>query len=183
MKLLEQSNGIGSLVMRYLILTATRTTEARAAEWVEIDIEHKLWEIPAARMKAKRPQRIPLSNAALEILHGMKTLNDALTVPSKYVFPGQKQGKHPSEAIMLALLKRLDRKDIVPHGFRSTFRDYIAEQTNFPREVAEAALAHALDDKTEAAYQRGDYLEKRREMMNTWGAFCMSAQASSDRAN
>jgi integrase len=183
MKLLEQSNGIGSLVMRYLILTATRTTEARAAEWVEIDIEHKLWEIPAARMKAKRPQRIPLSNAALEILHGMKTLNDALTVPSKYVFPGQKQGKHPSEAIMLALLKRLDRKDIVPHGFRSTFRDYIAEQTNFPREVAEAALAHALDDKTEAAYQRGDYLEKRREMMNTWGAFCMSGEASSDRAN
>jgi integrase len=173
MQLLEKSNGIGSWVMRFLILTATRTTEARAAEWGEIDMEQKLWEIPANRMKAKRTQRIPLSVAAMRILHAMKALNDAQTEPSKYVFPGQQHGKHPSEAIMLALLKRIDRKDIVPHGFRSTFRDYIAEQTNFSREVAEAALAHALQDKTEAAYQRGDYLEKRREMMNLWGAFCV----------
>lgn len=173
MQLLEKSNGIGSWVMRFLILTATRTTEARAAEWAEFDMERKLWEIPAARMKAKRPQRIPLSEAAMEILQEMKAFNDALAVPSKYVFPGQKQGKHPSEAIMLALLKRIDRKDIVPHGFRATFRIFIAEQTTFPREVAEAALAHAIADKTEAAYQRGDYLEKRREMMDTWGAYCV----------
>ena len=83
---------------------------------------------------------------------------------------------------MLALLKRIDRKDIVPHGFRSTFRDYIAEQTTFPREVAEAALAHALPDKTEAAYQRGDYLAKRREMMDTWGAYCVSKPPTSTAA-
>lgn len=179
MRLLEGSPGIGSWVMRFLILTATRTTEARAAEWIEIDMTQSVWQIPAARMKASRPQRIPLSEPALAILRTMKALNDAQTVPSKYVFPGQGRGKHPSEAIMLALLKRIDRKDIVPHGFRSTFRDYIAEQTNFPREVAEAALAHALTDKTEAAYQRGDYLEKRREMMDTWGAYCVSKPPTS----
>jgi integrase len=173
MQLLEKYAGIGSWVMRFLILTATRTTEARAAEWVEIDLESKLWEIPASRMKASRPQRIPLSETAMEILLEMKRLNDALAVPSKYVFQGQKEGRYPSEAIMLALLKRMDRQDIVPHGFRSTFRDYIAEKTTFPREVAEAALAHALTDKTEAAYQRGDYLEKRREMMEIWGAYCV----------
>lgn len=173
MQLLEESPGIGSWVMRFLILTATRTTEARAAEWGEIDLNQKLWEIPAVRMKASRAQRIPLSDAAMDVLRTMKALNDALAVPSKYVFPGQQYGKHPSEAIMLALLKRMKRKDIVPHGFRATFRIFIAEQTTFPREVAEAALAHALTDKTEAAYQRGDYLEKRREMMDFWGAYCV----------
>jgi integrase len=183
MQLLETSPGIGSWVMRFLILTATRTTEARAAEWCEIDLVQREWHIPAARMKASRPHRIPLSEPAMDILRVMKTLGDAQTVSSKYVFPGQQFGKHPSEAIMLALLKRIDRTDIVPHGFRSTFRDYIAEKTDFPREVAEAALAHALEDKTEAAYQRGDYLDKRREMMNIWGAFCTSAKASSESEN
>lgn len=112
------------------------------------------------------------------ILNYMKALNDTQGVPSKYVFNGQQWGKHPSEAIMLALLKRIGRTDIVPHGFRSTFRDFVAEKTDFPREVAEAALAHALQDKTEAAYQRGDYLEKRRELMTVWADFCMSGQSS-----
>lgn len=174
MRLLEKTPGIGSWVMRFLILTATRTTEARAVEWIEIDLHQKLWQIPALRMKASRDHRIPLSEPALDILRFMKALNDAKTIPSKYVFPGQKQGHHPSEAIMLALLKRIDRRDIVPHGFRSVFRDYIAERTTFPREVAEAALAHKLLDKTEAAYQRGDYLEKRRNMMDAYAAYCMS---------
>lgn len=174
MRLLEKSPGTGSWLMRFLIFTATRTTEARAAEWGEMDIEHKLWQIPAARMKASRDHRIPLSEPALDILRFMKALNDAQTVPSKYVFPGQKQGSHPSEAIMLALLKRMGRTDIVPHGFRSSFRDFVAERTVFPREVAEAALAHTLKDKTEAAYQRGDFLEKRRDMMEAFAAYCMS---------
>ena len=173
MRLLTNTSGIGSWVMRFLILTSTRTTEARAAEWCEVDMEQKLWCIPAERMKASRLQRIPLSEPALDILRFMKKLNDAQVIPSKYVFPGQKQGSCPSQAIMLSLLKRIDRQDIVPHGFRSVFRDYIAEQTTYPREVAEAALAHVLADKTEAAYQRGDFLEKRREMMNAWGAYCM----------
>ena len=177
MRLLEKSPGIGSWVMRFVILTATRTTEARAAEWSEIDMEQELWKIPANRMKASRDHRIPLSEPALDILRFMKALNDAKTVPSKYVFPGQKQGSHPSEAIMLALLKRIDRRNIVPHGFRSTFRDFIAEQTTFPREVAEAALAHKLQDKTEAAYQRGDLLEKRSVMMSAWATYCYSRPA------
>lgn len=175
MQLLQGASGIGAWVMRFLILTATRTTEARAAEWSEIDLEQHLWLIPAERMKASRPHRVPLSEPAMEILRFMKTLNEANPVPSKYVFQGQSQGQHPSEAIMLSLLKRIDRTDIVPHGFRSTFRDYVAEQTDFPREIAEAALAHSLRDKTEAAYQRGDYLEKRRELMDAWGRYCIAA--------
>jgi len=174
MRLLKQAPGIGGWLMRFLILTATRTTEARAAEWSEIDLQEQVWSIPALRMKAARPHRVPLSEPAMEILRHMKAINDAYPTPSKYVFNGQTWGKHPSEAIMLALLKRIERTDIVPHGFRSTFRDFVAEKTDFPREVAEAALAHALQDKTEAAYQRGDYLEKRRELMTLWANFCMS---------
>ena len=183
MCLLTNTPGIGSWVMRFLILTATRTTEARAVEWSEIDVEEKLWCIPAERMKAARPHRVPLSEPALDILRFMKSLNDAQTVSSKYVFPGQQRGSCPSQAIMLALLKRIDRQDIVPHGFRSVFRDYIAEQTAYPREVAEVALAHVLADKTEAAYQRGDYLEKRREMMDAWGAYCMGAVVKGGEVN
>jgi integrase len=177
MRLLEKAPGIGSWVMRLLVLTATRTTEARAAEWTEIDMEQKLWQIPAIRMKSGREHRIPLSEPVLDILRFMKALNDAKTVPSKYVFPGQKQGRHPSEAIMTALLKRIDRKDFVPHGFRSSFRDFVAERTIFPREVAEAALAHQLESKTEAAYQRGDLLDKRRQLMDSYAAYCMSEPA------
>jgi integrase len=183
MRQLQQSPGIGSLVMQFLILTATRTTEARAAEWCEVDMEANLWSIPAERMKSARAQRVPMSKPAMKILRHMKAINDAHPVPSKYVFNGQQWGKHPSEAIMLVLLKRMGRTDIVPHGFRSTFRDFIAEQTSFPREVAEAALAHALKDKTEAAYQRGDYLEKRREMMDVWAAHCMWASSCKNTTN
>ncbi len=175
---LEQVAGIGGWLMRFLILTATRTTEARAAEWSEINLNERMWSIPASRMKAARPHRVPLSEPAMVILNYMRAMNDTQAVPSKYVFNGQQWGKHPSEAIMLALLKRIGRTDIVPHGFRSTFRDFVAEKTDFPREVAEAALAHALQDKTEAAYQRGDYLEKRRELMTAWANFCMFGQAS-----
>ncbi len=173
MRVLENTAGCGAWVLRFLILTATRTTEARAAEWSEIDMEERLWCIPAERMKASRPHRIPLSAPAMDILRYMKAINDAHPTPSKYVFNGQTWGKHPSEAIMLMRLKYMGRTDIVPHGFRSTFRDFVAEQTTFPREIAEAALAHALQDKTEAAYQRGDYLEKRRELMNVWADYCM----------
>ncbi len=178
MRLLEATSNTGHWVMRFLILTATRTTEARAAEWNEIDMDQKLWCIPAERMKASRPHRIPLSEPAMDILRFMKALNDAQTLPSRYVFPGQKQGGYPSEPVMLNALKRMERRDIVPHGFRSTFRDFIAERTTFPREVAEAALAHKLRDKTEAAYQRGDFIEKRKEMMDAWAAFCMGGNTS-----
>jgi integrase len=174
MRLLERTEGIGAWVMRFLILTATRTTEARAAEWLEIDFEQNVWTIPSERMKGGREHRIPLSTPALDILQRMKSFNGALLTPSKFVFSGQRQGSHPSEAIMLALLKRIDRRDIVPHGFRAVFRIFVAESTNFPREVAEAALAHKLQNKVEAAYQRSDYLDKRIELMGIWASFCMS---------
>ena len=143
MRQLQQSPGIGSLVMQFLILTATRTTEARAAEWSEVDIEAGLWSIPAERMKASRPHRVPLSRPAVEILRHMQAINDAHPVPSKYVFNGQQWGKHPSEAIMLVLLKRMGRSDIVPHGFRSTVRDFWAEQTTFPRGSVRISVCEA----------------------------------------
>jgi integrase len=177
---LEKTDGIGSWLLRFLILTCVRTTESRAAQWTEFDLDMNVWSIPAERMKAGRPHRVPLSAPVLEILRVMKELNELHAAPSKYVFNGQKWGNYPSEAIMLSLLKRMEEKEIykcsgiVPHGFRSTFRDYIAEMTDFPREIAEVALAHVLSDKTEAAYQRGDYLEKRAVMMDAWAAYCVS---------
>ena len=161
--------------MRFLILTCVRTTEARAAQWSEFDFDKKLWCIPEIRMKAGRRHRVPLSEPVLDILRTMKAMNNLHAAPSSYVFNGQQWGNYPSEAIMLSLLKRLNRKDIVPHGFRSSFRDYIGAKTNFQREVAEVALAHVVADKTEAAYQREDYLEKRTVMMSAWAAYCMSA--------
>jgi integrase len=176
--MLTRTPGIGSWLMRFLILTCVRTTEARAAQWCEFDLDQKLWIIPAERMKAGRPHRVPLSQPVLDILKAMRALNELHATPSAYVFNGQQWGKYPSEAIMLSLLKRIKRKDIVPHGFRSTARDFWAEMTDFPREIAEVALAHVLSDKTEAAYQRGDYLEKRTVMMEAWAEYCMSATKS-----
>ena len=175
MVMLEKTPGIGSWLMRFLILTCVRTTEARAAAWAEFNFEARLWCIPGLRMKSSRPHRVPLSDPVLDILKAMKALNDMHATPSAFVFNGQQWGKFPSEAIMLSLLKRIKRTDIVPHGFRSSARDFFAEKTDFPREVSEVILAHVLSDKTEAAYQRGDYLEKRTVMMSAWAAFCMSA--------
>lgn len=177
--MLETLPNIGSAVMRFLILTASRTTEARAAEWCEIDMEQRLWSIPADRMKARKPHRVPLSTPAMDILRFMKALNEAKPTPSKYVFPGQKEGMCPSEAAMTSLLKRINRRDIVPHGFRSTARVFFAECTDFPREVAEAVLAHQVKDKVEAAYQRGDYLDKRRVLMDIWAAHCVKTSKQS----
>jgi integrase len=172
MHMLTRTPSVGAILLRFLVLTVTRTSEARAAKWTEIDFEQELWLIPAERMKASRPHRIPLNEPAMRILQQMKALNDAHPEPSEYVFNGRPYGRAPSQMIMLELLKRIERTDIVPHGFRSTFRDFVAERTTFPREVAEAALAHAVENKVEAAYQRGDYLDKRRVLMNAWGIYC-----------
>lgn len=173
---LGKVDSIGSWALRFLILTAARTTEVRAATWDEIDLENKLWTIDASRMKARRSHRVPLSEPALDVLRFMKALNDAMPVPTKYVFPGQKKGTCPSEATMLITMKRMGRIE-VPHGFRACFRSYMAEQTSFQREVAEAALAHQIENKVEAAYQRGDYLDKRREMMIVWAEHCMAGES------
>lgn len=155
------------LALEFLILTAGRTAEVLKAEWAEIDEGNKLWTIPASRMKAKKPHNVPLSDRALEILAEARKLNDS----SPFVFPGLRRGKPLSQMALLMLMRRMERKE-VPHGFRSTFRIWCAERTSFPREVAEAALAHVIKNKAERAYQRSDLLEKRRKLMTTWAAWC-----------
>ncbi len=153
------------LAFEFLILTATRTSEVILAEWSEIDIEKKAWTIPAERMKAGRKFRVPLTSRCIEILKRARELSDG----SLFVFPSQTAKKPLSTMVFLMMLRRMD-KHITTHGFRSTFRDWAAERTNFSRQVCEMALAHSVSDKTEAAYLRGDLFDKRRELMDTWAA-------------
>lgn len=162
---LRSRDALSARALEFLVLTAARSGEVRGATWDEIDLEKGLWTIPASRMKAAKEHRVPLSAPAQTLL---KTLSNVRTGP--FVFPSA--GERPlSETAFSALLKRMDRADITAHGFRSTFRQWCAEQTNFPREVAEAALAHSLKDKVEAAYQRGDLFEKRKKLMEAWASF------------
>jgi len=154
------------LAFEFLILTATRTSEVILAEWSEIDLEEMAWTIPAERMKAGNKYRVPLSDRCIEILGQAKELSDG----GLYVFPGRSVKKPLSTMVFLMIIRRMG-KDITAHGFRSTFRDWSAERTNFPREVCEMALAHSVSDKTEAAYLRGDLFDKRRQLMDTWAAF------------
>jgi integrase len=162
---LRKQEGLAAQAMELLILTATRTTECIAARWSEIDLENKVWTIPGDRIKAGREHRIPLAPAAVALLRQL-----AETKVNEFVFPGR-PGKPLSNGALLALLKRMNRADLTAHGFRSTFRDWAAEQTNYPREVAEMALSHAIEDKVEAAYRRGDLLEKRRRLMEAWASY------------
>lgn len=168
---LTTQEGTSALALRFTILTATRTSEAVGAMWSEIDPRRDLWTIPGKRMKAAREHRVPLSDAALAILDEVGKLRASADRESP-VFPGGKAGKPLSNMALLMLLRRMGRSDLTAHGFRSTFRDWCAEATNYPREVAEAALAHVLSDKTESAYQRGDLLDKRRRLMADWATFC-----------
>ena len=154
--------------LAFLILTATRTNETIGAQWKEIDLSAGIWTIPAERMKASKEHRVPLSKAALELLHEART---ELVTSDDYVFVGQKAGRPLSNMAFLQLLKRMDRGDITAHGFRSTFRDWVGEVTHHAREIAEAALAHTIKDKSEAAYARGDLFLKRRSLMEDWADF------------
>ena len=158
--------GVASRALEFTILTAARTNEVIQAEWSEIDLDLKTWVVPAERMKSKRPHRVPLSDAAVSALKAIKGRG------SRYVFPGHKRNSHLSNAAMMQVLKRLERTGITVHGFRSTFRDWCAESTNYPAHVAEMALAHTLRDKTEAAYRRGDLFEKRAGLMADWARYC-----------
>ena len=163
---LSRQAGLAAYALQLTILTATRTNEVLNATWGEFDFKNKVWVIPAERMKMKREHRVPLTEPALKLL---KQLQEAKT--SDYVFPGNR-GKPLSNTAMLMLLRRMERNDITVHGFRSSFRDWCAEQTNFAREVSEAALAHAIGDKVEAAYRRSDLFDKRRLLMNEWARYC-----------
>ena len=159
---LEKRDGVGPLALRFAILTAARTGEAIGARWEEIDTAKATWTVPAARMKGAREHRVPLSPQALAILDGIGRKE------SGPVFLGTREGKPLSNMALLMTLRRMNRADLTAHGFRSTFRDWAAETTNFPREAAEAALAHTIGDKVEAAYRRGDLFEKRRKLMDAW---------------
>jgi len=166
MAVLDERDGTGALALEFLILTAARSGEVRGATWSEFDLEAGLWTIPAVRMKTKREHRVPLAPRALALLRkvGKGKANEL-------VFPGKKEGKPMSDMTLAKVLKRMGLH-VTPHGFRSTFRDWVYEETDTAREVAEAALAHAVGDATEKAYRRGDALEKRRALMQEWESFC-----------
>jgi integrase len=168
---LVQEEGVSALALQFVILTVARTSEAIGARWSEIDMQAHIWTVPAERMKAGREHRVPLSDAAMDILRAAAKLVTSPN-PLAYIFPGGKTGKALSSMALLMLLRRMERSDLTAHGFRSTFRDWCAEMTNYPRELAEAALAHTLRDRTEAAYQRGDLMEKRRRLMAEWATYC-----------
>ncbi|MDB5864657.1 MAG: phage integrase [Betaproteobacteria bacterium] len=166
---LRAQAGVAARALELVILTATRTADARGARWTEVDTAAAVWTIPAARMKAHREHRVPLSPRAVTVIKAMEALRDG-----DIIFPGGKRGQPLSVNGMLALLERMDRGDLTVHGFRSTFRDWAAERTNYAREVCEAALAHVVGDQTEAAYRRGDLFDKRRALMTEWARFCES---------
>ena len=162
------------LAFEFLVLTAARSGEVRGAVWTEIDRDEGVWTIPATRMKAKREQRVPLCRRAMEILDAARTLGEG---GSPLLFPSVQQGKQLGDMMLSGLLKDL-KISAVPHGFRSSFRDWAAEETNHPREVIEAALAHMVRDKVEAAYRRTDLFERRRILMHDWAAYLDSERES-----
>ena len=162
-------SGTAALALRFAILTAARTGEVLGARWSEIDMAEAMWTVPGTRMKAGREHRVPLSDAACDVLREMAK---ARSKPDGFVFAGAKPGAGLSSMALLMLLRRMGWGGLTTHGFRSTFRDWAAEATGTAREVAEAALAHTLSDKVEAAYRRGDLIEKRRRLMEDWAAFC-----------
>lgn len=175
MEALRSQGGMAAKALELCILTAARTSETINARWDEIDLAAKLWTIPASRIKAGKEHRVPLSAPALALLAQLAEARSG-----EFVFPGGKAGKPLSNMALLALLKRMGRGELTVHGFRSAFRDWAAERTHFPREVAEMALAHAIGDKVEAAYRRGDLFEKRRRLMDEWARFCALPRHSGD---
>ena len=164
---------LARLAFEFLILTAARTSEVLGAEWQEIDDTEALWTVPARRMKKRREHRVPLSARALAILTEAKSLAG----DSALIFPGR-SGTKPLSNMVFEMALRRKKLPITTHGFRSSFRDWAAETTNFPREVAEMALAHVVENRVEAAYRRGDLLAKRRDMMEQWATFVATFKTS-----
>jgi integrase len=165
---LRGRKGSSASAMEFMILTAARTGEVRGARWQEIDFTAKVWIISAGRMKAGKEHRVPLCDRAMQILNSMKSNRN----PDEFVFPGWKAGTGLSDGAMLALLRKMDVGRYTPHGFRSTFRDWAAEEAHqFSNETVELALAHTIRNLAEAAYRRGDQLERRRELMAAWSEY------------
>jgi integrase len=166
---LREQEGVAARALEFLILTATRTGEVIGARWDEFNLADKLWIVPGTRMKAGKEHRVSLSGRALALIEEMEAqrVND-----HEFVFPGARPRKPLSNMAMLKVLQRMGRADLTAHGFRSSFRDWAAERTGFPHEVAEMALAHTVSDKVEAAYRRGDLFQKRRQLMEAWARHC-----------
>jgi integrase len=173
MERLRARRGVAALLLDFIILTTARTGEARDARWCEFDLKGKVWTVPAAKMKAGRDHRVPLCERAVEIVETLKKV-----AHSDFVFPGNKHGRPLSNMAPDMLLRRMKASQYTVHGFRSSFRDWAGEATTFPREIAEAALAHAIGDETERAYRRGDALAKRRKLMDAWASFVEPKGAS-----
>jgi integrase len=167
---LRELQGTGARALEFVILTAARSGEVRGATWAEIDLDDAVWTVPAERMKMKKAHRVPLSPAAVELLKGLPKM-----AGSPYVFAAPRGGML-SDMTLTAVVRRLEAP-AVPHGFRSSFRDWASERTNYPRDAAEMALAHAIGDKVEAAYRRGDLFNKRVRMMADWSAFCAKVES------
>ncbi len=173
---LRKCKGIASKALEFLILTATRSGEVRGAVWDEVDLKDKIWIIPPERMKANREHRVPLSDAVLELLSQLPRM---IGIP--YVFPAPRGGML-SDMAMSKVMKRM-QVDAVPHGFRSTFRDWAAENTTYSNNVCEMALAHTIGDKVEASYRRGDLFEKRIPLMADWANYCQKTPATAEVVN
>jgi len=170
MNRLRDQPGIGARALEFAILTAARTGEVIGASWSEIDLEHKTWTVPPARMKAGVEHRVPLSTRACTIASNVRDASGN-PVLHRYIFPGGRPGEHLSNMSLLAVLKRMGREGVTTHGFRSVFRDWAAEAGR-PRELAEAALAHVVGNKVEAAYLRTTLFERRRALMDDWARAC-----------
>jgi integrase len=184
---LRTRTGASTKLLEFTILTTARTKESIGAKWSEIDFGAKVWTVPPERMKGNREHLVPLSDAAMAVIERMRSLRQ-----NDYVFPGDRKGKTLGHTAMLDVIERMntqrekvglsrwvdpkeDNEDVVPHGFRSSFRDWVSEETNFAGDLAEAALAHVKGDKVEAAYKRGTMFEKRRKLMEAWAAYCGKA--------
>jgi integrase len=174
-KELQSREGIAARALEFLTLTAARSGEVRGAQWSEIDIAKKVWTVPAERMKAKREHRVPLSTQATVLLKALPSFK-----AGGLLFPGSKRANVLSDMSLAAVLRRM-QVDAVPHGMRSSFRNWTAEETAYPNEVAEMALAHAVGNAVEAAYRRGDLFEKRRSMMQDWAAFLTQSPSAGVR--
>lgn len=169
---LRSRDAVAARALEFLILTASRSGEVLGAQWTEMDFATGIWTLPANRTKSGREHRVPLSPEALDlVLEGRRSVGPN----GEHVFPGQKAGRPLSNMAMEMLLRRLGKENVTVHGFRSSFRDWAGEVTEYSRELAELALAHQIGDETERAYRRQDALERRRPMMVDWAAFCRQA--------
>jgi integrase len=166
---LRKREGMAARALEFVILTAARTGEVIGARWSEVDLDGRIWTVPARRMKGGKEHRVPLSDRAVELLRGLPTEDG-----NDFVFAGSRAGTGLSNTTLTQVLKRMNHDGITVHGMRSTFRDWASETTNFPNQVVEMALAHAVGDKVEAAYRRGDLLRKRQQLAEAWSRYCTS---------